>query len=200
MPMARLKAGAIDDLRAWLARDAASQRRPSLADRRQLAEELEASRASLPRGWDARGSPSIWGSGRSTSVGRRGHPRASGDGLDVAGPDGRRVGIGRRSRRASLQRIRSSSLLSSVGIEPPTLVRTIDRMTRDGLVERRPDPRDARAVRITLTQKAIDLRGPLMSAAQAVQAEAMVALGDGGGERLMADLRTPIGHFATEPE
>lgn len=48
-----VKAGAIDDLRAWLARDAASQRRPSLADRRQLAEELEASRASLPRGWDA---------------------------------------------------------------------------------------------------------------------------------------------------
>lgn len=91
-------------------------------------------------------------------------------------------------------------MLSSVGIEPPTRVRTIDRMTRDGLVERRPDPRDARAVRITLTQKAIDLRGPLMSAAQAVQAEAMVALGDGGGERLMADLRTLMGHFATEPE
>ncbi len=53
-----------------------------------------------------------------------------------------------------------------VAIEPPTMVRTIDRMVRDGFVERRPDPKDARAVRITLTQNAIDLREPLMAASK----------------------------------
>lgn len=52
-PDGPVRAGAIDDLRTWLARDAASQPRPSLADRRQLADELEASRESLPQGWDA---------------------------------------------------------------------------------------------------------------------------------------------------
>jgi len=35
-----------------------------------------------------------------------------------------------------------------VAIEPPTVARTIDRMVRDGLVRREPDPRDGRATRI----------------------------------------------------
>jgi DNA-binding MarR family transcriptional regulator len=48
-----------------------------------------------------------------------------------------------------------------VAIEPPTLVRTIDRMERDGLVRREPDARDGRATRIRLTPRAVALRGEL---------------------------------------
>jgi DNA-binding MarR family transcriptional regulator len=38
-----------------------------------------------------------------------------------------------------------------VAIEPPTMVRTIDRMARDELVTRVPDPDDGRLTRIYLT-------------------------------------------------
>jgi MarR family transcriptional regulator for hemolysin len=38
-------------------------------------------------------------------------------------------------------------------IEPPTLVRHLDKLAEDGLVERRPDPVDRRVVRVIVTAK-----------------------------------------------
>ena len=38
-------------------------------------------------------------------------------------------------------------------IEPPTLVRHLDKLADDGLVERRPDPVDRRVVRVIVTAK-----------------------------------------------
>lgn len=55
-----------------------------------------------------------------------------------------------------------------VAIEPPTMVRTIDRMERDGLVKRRPDPTDGRITRIHLTQRGRALRDQLVPKAMAV--------------------------------
>ena len=37
-------------------------------------------------------------------------------------------------------------------IEPPTLVRHLDRLAEEGLVERRPDPTDRRVVRVAVTK------------------------------------------------
>lgn len=54
-----------------------------------------------------------------------------------------------------------------VAIEPPTLVRTIDRMERDGLVRREPDTRDGRATRIRLTPRAVALRDELAAESMA---------------------------------
>src|SRR5437773_11941519 len=45
-----------------------------------------------------------------------------------------------------------------VAIEPPTMVRTIDRMVRDGLVTRTLDPEDGRLSRIYLTEHGRSLR------------------------------------------
>jgi MarR family transcriptional regulator for hemolysin len=42
-------------------------------------------------------------------------------------------------------------LAQHMGIEPPTLVRQLDKLTEDGLVERRPDPDDRRVVRVVVT-------------------------------------------------
>jgi MarR family transcriptional regulator for hemolysin len=42
-------------------------------------------------------------------------------------------------------------LAGRIGIEPPTLVRHLDRLASDGYVERRPDPADRRALRIVVT-------------------------------------------------
>jgi DNA-binding MarR family transcriptional regulator len=55
-----------------------------------------------------------------------------------------------------------------VAIEPPTMVRTIDRMVRDGLVERRPDRKDGRISRIHLTGRGRALRDDLVPKAAGV--------------------------------
>jgi DNA-binding MarR family transcriptional regulator len=57
-----------------------------------------------------------------------------------------------------------------VAIEPPTMVRTIDRMVRDGLVTRERDPRDARISRIQLTDRGRSLKDELVPKATAVNA------------------------------
>jgi len=63
-----------------------------------------------------------------------------------------------------------------VAIEPPTVVRTIDRMVRDGLVSRAPDPDDGRLSRIYLTERARSLRDQLVPLAAAVNGEILNGL------------------------
>jgi MarR family transcriptional regulator, organic hydroperoxide resistance regulator len=46
-------------------------------------------------------------------------------------------------------------------VEMPTVTRTVQRMVRDGLVERQAHPDDARSVRIYLTKRGLDLRAQL---------------------------------------
>jgi DNA-binding MarR family transcriptional regulator len=55
-----------------------------------------------------------------------------------------------------------------VAIEPPTMVRTIDRMVRDGLVTRMRDSDDGRLSRIHLTERGRSLRDELVPLAMAV--------------------------------
>src|SRR3712207_4209661 len=40
-----------------------------------------------------------------------------------------------------------------LGVEPPTISKMVQRMERQGLVERRPDPEDARVSRVYLTPR-----------------------------------------------
>lgn len=47
-------------------------------------------------------------------------------------------------------------------VEMPTVTRTVQRMVRDGLVQRRAHPADARSVRIYLTKRGSDLRPVLL--------------------------------------
>lgn len=60
-----------------------------------------------------------------------------------------------------------------VAIEPPTMVRTIDRMVRDGLVERRPDAHDARISRIHLIERGRSVRNELVAKAVGVNERAL---------------------------
>jgi DNA-binding MarR family transcriptional regulator len=63
-----------------------------------------------------------------------------------------------------------ADLARVVAIEPPTMVRTLDRMVRDGLVTRERDPGDARISRILLTDRGRSLRDELVPKAAAVNA------------------------------
>ena len=84
-----------------------------------------------------------------------------------------------------------AQLSRRVAIEQPTMVRTIDRMERDGLVTRSPDPGDRRASRITLTERGWNLRDALVPLAAGVNRTATEALTDDEVEtlrRLLAKL------------
>lgn len=54
------------------------------------------------------------------------------------------------------------------GIEHPTVVRTLDRMQRDGLIERRPSSTDRRAFLIYLTDKGRATKKDVLDSAQAL--------------------------------
>ncbi len=50
--------------------------------------------------------------------------------------------------------ITQTALQRIAGVEHPTVVRALDRMARDGLIERRANPKDRRSFLIFLTKKA----------------------------------------------
>lgn len=63
-------------------------------------------------------------------------------------------------------------LCDKVRIEQPTMASTLQRMERDGLVRREPDPADRRRTRVVLTPHAHDLRAELVRAASDLNATA----------------------------
>ena len=85
-----------------------------------------------------------------------------------------------------------AELSRRVAIEPPTMVRTIDRMIRDGLVTQVRDPRDARAVRIQLTDRGRALRDELIPLAAEVNARALGDLEAGERATLLRLIRTVL--------
>jgi DNA-binding MarR family transcriptional regulator len=58
-----------------------------------------------------------------------------------------------------------AELCAAVAVEPGTMTKTLQRMERDALVERRPDPHDGRRVRINLTGRARQLEPKLKAIA-----------------------------------
>lgn len=69
-----------------------------------------------------------------------------------------------------------AELSRDVAIEPPTMVRTIDRLVRDGFVTRVPDPADGRVSRISLTDRGRSLRDELVPMAVAVNEATLARL------------------------
>lgn len=61
-------------------------------------------------------------------------------------------------------------LCQRVGIEQPTMANTLQRMERDGLIERVPDPADGRRARVMLTEQARQKENDLNAAAYEVNA------------------------------
>jgi MarR family transcriptional regulator, organic hydroperoxide resistance regulator len=57
--------------------------------------------------------------------------------------------------------LRGGELAVRLGVEPPTVTKMLRRLEGCGLVERRPDPTDARSFRVHLTQRGRALEGPV---------------------------------------
>jgi DNA-binding MarR family transcriptional regulator len=56
--------------------------------------------------------------------------------------------------------LKANELGKRAGLEPSTMTGLLDRMERDGLLKREPDPYDRRANKIVLTVKGIDAKSP----------------------------------------
>ena len=57
--------------------------------------------------------------------------------------------------------LRGGELACRLGVEPPTITKMLRRLENFGLVERRPDPADARSFRVYLTREGRDLEDPV---------------------------------------
>nr|WP_286177962.1 MarR family transcriptional regulator [Rhodopirellula sp. JC639] len=82
-----------------------------------------------------------------------------------------------------------SELAGKMMIEPPTLVRILDRMQRDGLITRRPCPEDRRRKLIRATAKSKPVWGKIIQCAKRIRARAT----DGLTDRQQATLKTLLG-------
>jgi MarR family transcriptional regulator for hemolysin len=68
-------------------------------------------------------------------------------------------------------------LAERMGVEAPTMVRHLDRLEKEGLIERRRDARDRRVTRITVTPAGSRRLGVLRKVADAMDVEVLTLLG-----------------------
>lgn len=59
-------------------------------------------------------------------------------------------------------RLRGGELALRLGVEPPTVTKMLRRLEACGLIERRPDPTDARSFRVYLTEEGKNLEQPVL--------------------------------------
>jgi DNA-binding MarR family transcriptional regulator len=84
--------------------------------------------------------------------------------------------------------INQTGLAQILEIEPITLVRLLDKLEAQGLVERRPDPGDRRARVLHLTEAAHPLLEAIRKVGTAVRQEALSGVPEKDQDRLMAIL------------
>jgi len=78
-----------------------------------------------------------------------------------------------------------TELAQRVGVEGPTLVGLLDRMEREGWIERRPDPSDRRCKVVCLTGKACDIRHRIEDAASRLREELLDGLPEQDLDRII---------------
>ncbi|RED46125.1 MarR family winged helix-turn-helix transcriptional regulator [Aestuariispira insulae] len=88
-------------------------------------------------------------------------------------------------------------LIARVQVEQPTLANTLNRMERDGLVQRESDDQDKRSSRFFLTEKARDIQSPLIASARAINALAVTGFAEQEQQQLLDLLTRMIGNLQT---
>jgi DNA-binding MarR family transcriptional regulator len=81
------------------------------------------------------------------------------------------------------------------GIEQPTMAATLGRMERDGLVGRRPDPRDGRSALVRLTPAAMEKVPAVVAAVSAVNGQALSGFGGSEADHLRSLLLRVIANL-----
>jgi DNA-binding MarR family transcriptional regulator len=78
-----------------------------------------------------------------------------------------------------------AKLAEASDTEPMTLVRVLDRMERDGLIERRPDPADRRAHRLYLKPASSPILDEILHIGEKARSEALAGLSSEQREQMM---------------
>jgi DNA-binding MarR family transcriptional regulator len=86
-----------------------------------------------------------------------------------------------------------------IGAATPTVVNTATRMEEAGLITRRPDPADARLVRLYLAQGGLAARQPVRAARAALERDVTSALTAGELDALRAALAKIITRLGERP-
>ncbi len=74
--------------------------------------------------------------------------------------------------------LRGGELAARLGVEPPTVTKMLRRLEGCGLVERRPDPSDARSFRVYLTHRGRDLEGPVAGCWERAEEQLLAGLSE----------------------
>lgn len=72
--------------------------------------------------------------------------------------------------------LRGGELAARLGVEPPTITKTIRRLENCGFLERRQDPDDARSFRVFLTEEGRALEEPVARCWERVEEKTLAAL------------------------
>lgn len=89
-----------------------------------------------------------------------------------------------------------AELTRALDVEQATMANTLSRMERDGLIERRPSPQDARARTVHLTDRARALKDPAQAAAETVNARAVGDMDADTRAALLAQMRAMIARLS----
>ena len=92
--------------------------------------------------------------------------------------------------------LRGGELACRLGVEPPTVTKMLRRLENFGLVERRPDPADARSFRVYLTREGRDLEDPVSRCFERAEEKTLAALDPSERRefaRLLAKMRAGLG-------
>ena len=87
--------------------------------------------------------------------------------------------------------LRGGELACRLGVEPPTVTKMLRRLEGVGLVERRPDPADARSFLAYLTEDGRVLEGPVARIWERVEEKTLVGL-DAAERRELGRLLTKV--------
>ncbi len=90
-------------------------------------------------------------------------------------------------------------LCERVQIEQPTMANTLQRMERDGLIHRVPDPHDRRQAKVMLSDRARELQEPLVAAAREVNGAATRGLDDAQAALLLDLIARAIENLESSP-
>jgi DNA-binding MarR family transcriptional regulator len=74
--------------------------------------------------------------------------------------------------------VTQSQLADHICVEPPTITKMVQRMEASGLVERRPDPDDARVSRVYLTERSREIEAAIRRAWDDLEAATVAGLSD----------------------
>jgi MarR family transcriptional regulator, transcriptional regulator for hemolysin len=91
-----------------------------------------------------------------------------------------------------------TALARWASVEQPTMANTLNRMERDGLITRTPDPEDRRSALVSLTKLGSQRADEALASAQEVNALALSTLKPGEREAFFALLRRVIGSLESD--